>query len=84
MAVEPISSGDLISLAGGSVLATSPGMVASEFQPKRSAVSTSFSEPTSTPSGANTELHEWAKLSRKLPPQNSPLAFSSSTPSISA
>ena len=40
--------------------------------------------PSSTPSGANTELQEWAKLLRKLPPQDSPLAFSSSTPSIVA
>ena len=54
------------------------------FQPKRSAMDTSSLAPTFTPSGANTELHEWAKLSAKLPPQDSPLAFSRSTPSITA
>jgi hypothetical protein len=37
-----------------------------------------------TPSGANTELHEWAKLLRNVPPQYSPFAFSSGTPSIVA
>ena len=67
IAVEPTSSGDWISVAGGSVLGTSPGTVGSAFQPKRSAASTSASAPSSTPSGANTELHEWAKLSRKRP-----------------
>ena len=54
------------------------------MKPYRSATSTSRSAPTFTPSGANTELHEWAKLSANVPPQSSPLAFSSSTPSISA
>ena len=66
------------------MLATSPGMIGSAFQPYRSAASTSLSAPTFTPSGANTELHDSAKLSWKLPPQNSPLAFSSSTPSMMA
>ena len=59
-------------------------MVAGAFQPKRSAASTSAGAPTFRPSGANTELHEWAKELRKLPPQNSPFAFSSSTPSMIA
>src|SRR5829696_7398713 len=77
IAVDATSSGDLISAAGGRVLGSSPGTVGSPFQPKRSA-------PTFTPSGANTELHEWAKLLRNVPPQYSPLAFSSSTPSIVA
>ena len=58
--------------------------MASAFQPKRSATSTSAGAPTFRPSGANTELHECAKELRKLPPQNSPLAFSSSTPSMIA
>ena len=84
IAVEPTSSGVLISTAGGSVLGTSPGTIGSAFQPKRSEASTRASAPSSTPSGANTELHEWAKLLRKLPPQNSPPAFSSSTPSMIA
>ena len=45
---------------------------------------TSSAAPTLTPSGANTELHEWAKLSANVPPHDSPLAFSRSTPSITA
>ena len=84
MAVEPISSGLWISPAGGITLVTSPGMVGFAFQPKRSAASTRPSGPISTPSGPNTELQECAKLSWKLPPQNSPFAFSSSTPSMIA
>ena len=81
---RPTSSGVSISAAGGSVLGTSPGMVAGAFQPKRSAASTSAWAPTLTPSGANTELHECANEFRKVPPQNSPFAFSSSTPSMIA
>lgn len=70
--------------AGGSVLGISPGTVGSPFQPNRSAASTSLAAPTFTPRGANTELHDSAKLLRNLPPQYSPLAFWSSTPSIVA
>src|SRR5215213_4553040 len=84
IAVAPTSSGVSISGAGGRVLGTSPGTVGSAFQPKRSAAATRSGAPTLTPSGANTELHEWAKLLRNVPPQYSPLAFSSSTPSIVA
>ena len=82
--MEASSSGVSISAAGGSVLGTSPGIVAGAFQPKRSATSTSSGAPILSPSGANTELHECANELRKLPPQNSPLAFSSSTPSMIA
>src|SRR5687768_5627086 len=84
IAVDAISRSDLISFAGGSVLGTSPATVGLLFQPKRSDASTRASAPISTPSGPNTELHEWAKLLRNVPPQNSPFAFCSSTPSISA
>ncbi len=78
MAVDASSSGVTISPAGGSVLGTSPGSVAGWFQPNCSASSTSFRAPTRTPSGAKTELQECAKLAVKSPPQDSPLAFSSS------
>ena len=84
IAVEAISRSDTISSLCGSVLGTSPGTVGGWFQPKRSDASTRASDPTSTPSGPNTELQEWAKLSRKLPPHDSPFAFDSSTPSMSA
>jgi hypothetical protein len=32
-------------------------------------------DPSFTPSGANTELQDWAKLLRNVPPQYSPLAL---------
>ena len=84
MALEPISSGDVISPALGRVLSLAPKIVGGSFQPKRSAVATRRSAPTLTPSGANTELQEWAKLSVKVPPHSSPLALESGTPSIRA
>src|SRR3954447_18187004 len=64
IALEPTSSGVVRSDAGGSVLGTSLGTVGSPFQPKRSAAFTSPAAPTFTPSGAKTELQEWAKLLR--------------------
>ena len=45
------------------------------MKPKRSAVSTMSSLPISGPSGAKSALHDSAKASRKVPPQNSPLAL---------
>ena len=51
------------------------------LKPKRSATSTSRSAPSCAPSGAKTELHDWAKEATSVPPQSSPLAFSISTPS---
>src|SRR5215216_3456483 len=84
MAVEPTASGVSISAAGGIVLVAAPGIRGGSFQPKRSAVSTIRFAPSLTPSGAKTELHEWAKLVVKLPPHDSPFAFSSGTPSMIA
>ena len=75
----------LISAAGGSVLGTSPGTLGVAVPAEAlGGLDERARAPTFTPSGANTELHEWAKLSRNVPPQYSPLAFSSSTPSIVA
>ena len=51
------------------------------LKPKRSAVATSFSAPSSAPIGAKTELQEWANDAMSDPPHDSPLAFWSSTPS---
>ena len=82
IAVEPTASGPPTAPARGSVLGRAPGMSGRELKPKRSAVSTRRCAPTFTPSGANTELHDSAKLLANVPPQNSPFAFSRSTPSI--
>ena len=84
MAVDPRSSGPSISSAAGIVLASAPEIVGSSLKPKRSAAFTSRSAPTSTPSGAKTELHELAKLSLNDPPHASPPAFDRGTPSITA
>ena len=54
------------------------------MKPYCSASSTRRGPPTFAPSGANTELQEWAKESVNEPPHDSPLAFSSSTPSSTA
>ena len=54
------------------------------MKPNFSAVSTSFCAPSFAPSGAKTLLQECAKEIRRLPPQDSPLAFWISTPSIVA
>src|SRR5881275_711421 len=59
-------------------------MPGAELKPKRSAMPTSRLAPTFAPSGANTELHDSAKLFANVPPQDSPLAFSRSTPSSTA
>src|SRR5256714_4489666 len=61
-----------------------PGIEGCSFHPYFSAVSTSRLGPTLAPSGANTELHDWANDSTKLPPQDSPLALESGTPESSA
>ena len=84
IADEPTANGEAISDAGGIVLGSAPGIDCGLFQPKRSACATSPFAPTRTPSGANTELHEWANDCASVPPQLSPLAFSRSTPSITA
>ena len=51
------------------------------MKPNASAVATSLRAPSLAPSGANTELQECANESISEPPHDSPLAFSSSTPS---
>src|SRR3954469_22130119 len=84
MAVEPTASGDVIWFAGGIVLGSAPGIDTRRFHPKRSACATRRRAPTRTPIGANTELHECANDSAKVPPQLSPFPFSRSTPSMTA
>ena len=84
IAEEPTASPSPISLAGGIVLVAAPGMPGSVLKPNCSAVLTRRSGPRRVPSGANTELHECAKDWRNVPPQDSPLAFSRSTPSRTA
>ena len=51
------------------------------MKPKCSAVATRRLAPSWTPSGAKTELQDFAKEMISEPPQYSPLAFSRSTPS---
>ncbi len=70
-----------VSARRGRVLSTAPATPGELLKPKRSAVATSRAAPTFTPSGANTELHDTANASARLPPHDSPLAFSSFTPS---
>ena len=81
IAVEPTARSSPISDAAGIVERAAPCSPGSSLKPKRSAASTSFSAPSSAPIGANTELHECAKELISDPPHDSPLAFSSSTPS---
>jgi hypothetical protein len=84
MAVDPSASASPISAAGGMLDGGSSGSREGRLKPKRSAISTSRPAPTRTPSGANTELQECAKELRNVPPQASPSAFSSRTPSSTA
>ena len=81
IAVEPTARSSPISSAGGIVERAAPASPGSLLKPKRSAVSTSFSAPSSAPIGAKTELQEWANVSISDPPHDSPCAFWSSTPS---
>jgi hypothetical protein len=81
IAVEPTARSSPISPAAGMVDRAAPISPGSSLKPKRSAAATSFSAPSSAPIGANTELHEWANELISEPPQDSPCAFSSSTPS---
>ena len=83
IALEPTARSSPISAAAGIVDGAAPASPGSSLKPKRSAAATSRFAPSSAPSGAKTELHECAKLLRSVPPQNSPLAFWISTPSIS-
>ena len=84
IAVEPTASGESISAAGGIVEVAAPASVGTSLKPNRSAAATSRFAPSFTPSGANTELHDLAKLSANDPPHDSPFAFWRSTPSITA
>ena len=81
IAVEPTARSSPISPAGGIVDCAAPLGPRSVLKPNRSAISTSRSAPSCAPSGAKTELQEWANDVRSEPPQYSPLAFSSFTPS---
>ena len=81
MADDPISSGDVICRAGGSVLSRAPAKGTGSLKPKRSAMPTSLAAPTFTPSGAKTELHDCTNASSSVPPHDSPSAFCNVTPS---
>ena len=81
MAVDPTARSSPISPAAGMVERAAPESPGSLLKPKRSAVRTSRSAPSSAPIGAKTELHEWANELISEPPHDSPLAFSSSMPS---
>ncbi len=81
MAVEPISSSPCSSAAVGSVLSAAPSMPVGWLKPSCSALATRRVAPSLTPSGLKTELHDTAKASSRLPPQFSPLALLSLTPS---
>ena len=81
IAVEPTASSPWICAAGGRVLSAAPAIPGGWLKPNRSAVATSRAAPSFTPSGANTELHDTANASTRVPPHSSPLALCSSTPS---
>jgi hypothetical protein len=81
IAVEPTARSSPISPAAGIVERCAPASPGSWLNPNRSAAATSRSAPSFAPSGAKTELHECANDVSRLPPQDSPCAFWSSTPS---
>ena len=68
-------------VGAGNVLCAAPGIPGSRLKPKCSPVATSRVAPSFPPRGANTELHDTAKASSSVPPQLSPLALPSFTPS---
>src|SRR5688572_8947842 len=82
MALEPTARSSPISSASGIVESAAPCSEGGWLKPKASAAATSLSPPSLAPSGAKTELQEWAKELASDPPQDSPLAFSISTPSM--
>ena len=82
MAVEPSARSSPISPAAGIVDVAAPGTSGGWSNPKRRAVATRRRAPTATPIGAKTELQDSAKAWTSVPPQDSPLAFWSSTPSM--
>lgn len=57
-----------------------PGTPGDWLKPNASAVLTSFSAPSLAPSGAKTELHDFANDTVSEPPQAEPNEFSSFTP----
>ena len=69
-------------LAGGASASSAPGAasVGGELKPNSSAFSNIESAPTSTPSGANTVLHDCAKDCTKVPPQAESWALEISRP----
>ena len=69
-------------LGGGSItaVASASNSAGGELKPNSSEVSTSFSPPSSAPSGAKTVLQELAKVSAKVPPQGASWAFAISRP----
>ena len=81
IAVEPSARSSPISDAAGIVERAAPASAGSWLKPYCSAVLTSLWAPISAPIGAKTELQECAKAVLSEPPQDSPLAFSSRTPS---
>ena len=84
IAVEPTARSSPISPAAGIVERISPASPGSPLKPNRSAAATRRLAPSSAPIGAKTELQECANAFASDPPQDSPLAFSSSTPSSTA
>ena len=84
MADDPTARSSPISPAAGIVLSAAPAMSGGALKPKRSAAATRRLAPSWAPSGAKTELHDFAKETTSEPPQYSPLAFSRSTPSSTA
>ena len=85
IALSPTSTSDSDSgyeLSGGASASRAPGAVSvgGELKPNSSAVSTIASAPTSTPSGANTVLHDCAKLCTNVPPQGASWALEISRP----
>src|SRR3954447_9125087 len=81
MAEEPTARSSPIAGADGIRLVAAPGIPTGSLKPNFSATPTSLAAPTFAPSGAKTELHEWANELRNVPPHDSPLAFSRGTPS---
>ena len=80
IAAAPTARLSFICDGRASVLGLASGSRGRVLKPKRSAYSTSRFAPSFAPSGANTELHEFAVALASEPPQAPPPALRKATP----
>ena len=80
IALEPTARSSRSALAAGIVLGLATGTRGASLKPNASAWATSLFAPSLAPSGAKTELHEFANDAARLPPHDSLLALARRTP----